>query len=224
MIVAHDADAVIPRWLLARIPRRRARGTAVVLMLGLVACRGDKPSHGGTEELPSASAPARLPEHFSLGTPATSTKLSAVDIDANPAGAGLPPGQGTWEQGARVYAQKCASCHGAKGEGQGPYPKLIGAEPRTGFPFGTDAKIPKTIGNYWPYATTIYDYVHRAMPFNAPGSLKADEVYALVAYLLAENQVTQRNAVMNAQTLPKVQMPARAHFVLDDRKGGQPFR
>ena len=100
----------------------------------------------------------------------------------------------------------------------------MGAEPRTGFPFGTDAKIPKTIGNYWPYATTVYDYVHRAMPFNAPGSLKPDEVYALVAYLLAENQVTQRNAVMNAQTLPQVQMPARAHFVLDDRKGGQPFR
>jgi cytochrome c len=82
----------------------------------------------------------------------------------------------------------------------------------------------KTIGNYWPYSTTVYDYVHRAMPFNAPGSLTPNETYALVAWLLAENEVIPRDAVMNAQTLPKVQMPARSHFVLDDRRGGQPFR
>ena len=188
------------------------------------ACGSGKPAEVDEGAVPSASRSVRAPARFSLGTPATREKLALVDIDANPAGAGLPAGEGTAAQGAPIFAQKCALCHGVKGEGAGPYPKLIGAEPRSGFPFGTDSKIPKTIGNYWPYATTVYDYVHRAMPFTAPGSLKPNEVYSLVAYLLAENEVIPRNAVMNAQTLPKVQMPARAHFVPDDRKGGQPFR
>ena len=162
--------------------------------------------------------------HYDLGRPATTADIAPLDIDVNPAGAGLPAGQGTYEQGAQVYAAKCAVCHGPNGEGNGPNPRLIGAEPRQGFPFGTDPKIPKTIGNYWPYATTLYDYVHRAMPLPAPGSLTPDETYGLVAYLLAENQVVPRTAVMDAQTLPKVVMPARSHFVPDDRNGGNGFR
>lgn len=197
---------------------------ALGVTIALAACRIEKPGDVDGQALPAASAATRLPEYLGLGTPATAATLARVDIDVNPAGAGLPAGDGDAARGATVYAAKCASCHGPRGEGQGPYPRLIGAEPRAGFPFGTDARIPKTIGNYWPYATTLYDYVHRAMPFTAPGSLMPGEVYSLVAFLLAENQVIPATAVMNASTLPKVQMPARAHFVLDNRKGGQPFR
>lgn len=197
---------------------------ALCLTIALAACRLEKPTDADVRGLPAASAQPRAPERYGLGTPATPATLTRVDIDVNPAGAGLPPGEGTAEKGAAVYAAKCASCHGPGGEGQGTYPRLIGTDPRAGFPFATDAKIPKTIGNYWPYATTLYDYVHRAMPLSAPGSLQPPEVYSLVAYLLRENHVIPGNAVMNATTLPRVQMPARSHFVLDDRKGGQPFR
>lgn len=204
---------------------RRAVLLGVTILLSLAgACRVEQQKAAPDDETANASPVARRPERFGIGHPATAAQLALVDIDVNPAGVGLPAGQGTWAQGAPIYAQKCALCHGARGEGQGPYPKLIGAEPRQGFPFGTDPNIPKTIGNYWPYATTVYDYVHRAMPFNAPGSLKPNEVYALVAFLLAENAVIPKNAVMNATTLPAVQMPARTHFVPDDRRGGQPFR
>ena len=197
---------------------------ALGITIVLAACRLEKPGDVDGQGLPVASAATRLPERLGLGTPATAAALARVDIDVNPAGAGLPPGDGDAARGATVYAAKCGACHGVKGEGQGPYPRLIGTESLAGFPFGTDAKIPKTIGNYWPYATTLYDYVHRAMPLTAPGSLAPAEVYSLVAFLLAENRVIPGNAVINASTLPRVQMPARSHFVLDDRKGGQPFR
>ncbi|GAC1480722.1 MAG: cytochrome c [Gemmatimonadaceae bacterium] len=207
---------------MVRSTRIRA-GASLVLAVG-AGCRAAPLNESDARGLPAASLPARAPDQLGLGHPTTAARVALIDIDANPAGAGLPAGQGGYEQGATIYAQKCASCHGVHGEGQGPYPKLIGREPRDGFPFATDAKIPKTIGNYWPYSTTVYDYIHRAMPFNAPGSLAPDEVYSLVAYLLAENQVIPRTAVMNAQSLPKVQMPALSHFVVDDRHGGRPFR
>ena len=208
-----------------RIPRR-----ARLLCLTLpavaatltVACRRD--TRGDQQELPAVGHARPTPAQLELGHAPTAQQLAAIDIDANPAGVGLPPGQGTYPEGSAIYAQKCAFCHGVKGEGMGPYPKLIGAEPKQGFPFGRDPTLVKTIGNYWPYPTTVYDYVHRAMPFNAPGSLTPHETYSLVAYLLAANEVIPRDAIMNAQTLPKVQMPGRTHFVLDDRRGGQPFR
>jgi S-disulfanyl-L-cysteine oxidoreductase SoxD len=122
-----------------------------------------------------------------------------------------------------VYSEQCASCHGPKGEGAAPNPALVGTEPGD-FSFFRDPKVPKTIGNYWPYATTLYDYINRAMPFATPGSLSADEVYSVVAFLLAENGIVDRGAVMNATTLPKVQMPTRKRFVADDRAGGPVFK
>lgn len=162
-----------------------------------------------------------------MGRTASAAEIAAWDIDANPAGVGLPPGRGTHAEGAMVYAQKCAMCHGPAGEGMGSgavaYPKLIGREPRDGFPFGQDLKYVKTIGNYWPYSTTLYDYIRRAMPLNAPGSLSANEVYGLTAYLLAENEIIAKTAVIDATTLPKVRMPARDRFVPDDRSGGPTF-
>lgn len=110
--------------------------------------------------------------------------------------------------------------------GQGPaaYPRIIGREPREGFPFGQDFRHTKTVGNYWPYATTLFDYVRRAMPLTAPGSLTDDETYSLVAFLLAENEIIGRDVVMDAATLRRVQMPARERFVRDDRRGGPEFR
>lgn len=193
-------------------PRTAALLAAAALVV--LSCRG-------ADERGRAARPT---QYRTIGRTADSAELRAWDIDVNPAGRGLPAGRGTYAAGAAVFAQKCASCHGPHGEGIGPYPKLIGREPRTGFPFGQDPRLVKTIGNYWPYATTIYDYVHRAMPLTAPGSLSPDELYAVVAYLLAENEIIDRSAVMDARTLPQVRMPARVHFVPDDRRGGTSFR
>jgi len=195
------------------------------LILGVPACgdnRGERAADGATA-MPHA-APVAAPVRLDLGTPATPAMLVAIDIDANAAGAGLPAGRGTYAEGVPLYAASCARCHGARGEGIANAPRLVSAVNDTMFDFGNDVKHAKTVGNYWPYATTLYDYIHRAMPYDSPGSLRPNEVYALVAFLLAENRVISRTAVMNAQTLPAVRMPARDHFVRDDRKGGREFR
>lgn len=165
--------------------------------------------------------PAHWPELFGIGRGATEEDIRVSDIDVMPDGTGLPPGSGTVSQGATIYAAKCASCHGATGM-EGPNDRLIGREPREGFPFGRDPELLglRTIGNYWPYATTVFDYIRRAMPQNAPGSLTADEVYSLMAFLLHKNEIIPEEAVMNAATLPEVEMPARQRFVLDNRRGG----
>jgi cytochrome c len=176
----------------------------------------------------SLGAAAQSPSKpLGIGTPATPEQIAALDIDVRPDGTGLPIGSGTARDGAAVYVQKCAACHGANGEG-GTADALVGAEPKNSAPFGpeyerwrgTRPDVPFTIGNYWPYATTIFDYVRRAMPASAPGSLTADETYALTAWLLARNGIIADAAVMNAETLPRVRMPARARFVRDNRKGG----
>ena len=169
---------------------------------------------------PTPVTPARFP---GIGRAATDAEVRGWDIDVNPAGVGLPAGRGTWASGAPVYAAQCAVCHGTRGEGMGAYPRLVGAEPKN-FGFGKDPKLVKTVGNYWPYATTLYDYINRAMPFNTPGSLRPDEVYGVVAWLLAENGVIARDAVIDARTLPAVRMPARDRFIRDDRTGGATFR
>ena len=164
---------------------------------------------------------------YDIGAPATPQEIAALDIDVRPDGAGLPQGSGTALEGAPVYAAKCAACHGANGEGASADP-LVGAEPKGAPPFGPEYErwrngrpdVPFTIGNYWPYATTIFDYVRRAMPANAPGTLTATETYALTAWLLARNGIIADDAAVNAETLPRVRMPARSRFVQDDRKGG----
>ena len=132
------------------------------------------------------------------------------------------------EKAARtVLDTKCAACHGASGEG-GTADVLVGAEPKNSAPFGpeyerwkgTRPDVPFTIGNYWPYATTLFDYIRRAMPATAPGSLNADETYALVAWLLAKNDIVAESDMMNRETLPRIRMPARSRFVPDNRRGG----
>lgn len=180
---------------------------------------------GVVVERPASIRPTPpLPARFAtVGRRARRDEVQAWDIDVNPTGASLPRGRGTYDAGAKLYVAQCAACHGAKGEGVPPFPRLIGAEPRD-FSFARDFRLHRTIGNYWPYATTLYDYINRAMPFTAPGSLEPDEVYSLVAYLLAENQVIERTAVMDRESLPRVRMPARDRFVPDNRAGGATFK
>ncbi len=147
-------------------------------------------------------------EKPNLGRPATPAEVAGWDISIPPDGTGLPPGNGTPEQGAVVYAQKCQACHGEKGAGK-PNDQLVGGQ-------GTlaSANPVRTIGSYWPYATTVFDYVRRAMPYTQPQSLTNDEVYAVTAYLLQLNGIIGAQDVINAQTLPRVQMPNREHFIL----------
>lgn len=158
------------------------------------------------------------PKRFALGRTPTPESIAAVDLDVAPNGAGLPAGSGSVEQGAAVYAANCAVCHGANGEGKPPYPQLIGG-PKGDVDFSTNPNIPRTIGNYWPYATTLFDYVRRAMPLTSPGSLTADQTYAVTAYLLSRDGVIPATAQLDARSLPAVQMPAKARFVNDDRRG-----
>ena len=161
---------------------------------------------------------------YGVGRPATRAEIAAWDIDVNPSGEGLPAGRGTAAQGARVFAAKCAACHGAEGEGLAAAPALVGREPREGFPFGQSLKYVRTVGNYWPYATTLYDYINRAMPPDAPGSLEADEIYAVVAWILSRNEIVGPTTIIDAASLPRVRMPARGRFVPDDRRPGAEFR
>jgi S-disulfanyl-L-cysteine oxidoreductase SoxD len=160
-----------------------------------------------------------LPANLGLGRAAAPSEIAATDIEITPDGAGLPAGSGTPEQGKPVFLVNCATCHGNDGEGRPPlYPQLIGGA-RGSFNFADDPKMTRTIGNYWPYATTIFDYVRRAMPFGAPRSLTDDQYYAVTAYLLEREGIIAPGTVIDAKSLPAVRMPARAHFVVDDRDG-----
>jgi len=172
-------------------------------------------AHVATAQAPTAP--------LGLGRAATADEIRALDIDAAPDGRGLPLGRGTAAEGSPIYAAKCASCHGVKGEG-GTAERLVGRNDGDSFAFATNARLVRTIGSYWPYATTLYDYTARSMPFSQPGTLTPDETYGLVAYLLFLNGVIPEGAVMNQASLPKVAMPARDHFVPDNRQGGPTVR
>jgi S-disulfanyl-L-cysteine oxidoreductase SoxD len=150
---------------------------------------------------------AALAEGPNLGKPLDPADLAAWDITVLPDGTGLPPGSGTPAQGAPIYAEKCALCHGENGKG-GRNAALVGGGPLDRI------NAPKTIANYWPYATTVFDFTRRAMPWQAPRTLSNDEVYALTAYILALNKLIGENDVMNAETLPKVKMPNADNFII----------
>jgi len=166
--------------------------------------------------------PTQLPPDFGIGRPATAVEIARLNLDVMPDGTGLPEGQGTAAEGAALYTTQCASCHGD--DGQKGRDWLVGRQPNDAFPFGTEPGHRKTIGSYWPYATTLFDYIRRAMPPQAAGSLDDDQVYALTAHLLHWNGIVEADTVMNAESLPRVRMPARDRFVLDDRAGGAEVR
>lgn len=141
-----------------------------------------------------------------LGKPITPAEIASWDLSILPDGTGLPPGGGTPAEGAKIYAEKCAACHGENGKG-GRNAALVGGAPIRNMDSA------RTIANFWPYATTIFDFTRRAMPWQQPRTLTDDEVYALTAYILALNKLIGENDVMNAQTLPKVRMPNRDGFI-----------
>jgi len=161
--------------------------------------------------------PPNVPNRFSFGSDASEARVALWDIDVKPDGEGLPAGSGTVVEGEAVYMVHCISCHGPTGV-EGPYDVLVGIDPRGEWP-GT-----RTVGSYWPYATTLYDFIRRAMPQLTPGILTAEETYAVIAYILNLNGIVPDDAVMNAETLPTVIMPARDRFVVDDRHGGLEVR
>jgi mono/diheme cytochrome c family protein len=150
-----------------------------------------------------------------LGRPVSQADAAAWDIDIEPSGAGLPPGGGTSDQGAPIFAEQCSACHGDGGRGAATTTSGAPAAP----PVVSDVKrngiddTTLTIANYWPYATTLFDYIRRSMPWTSPRSLTDDQVYALTAYILAQNKLIDTKQVMNAQTLPKVEMPNRNGFI-----------
>jgi len=147
-----------------------------------------------------------------IGKPATEAQIHAIDLTVFPSGAGLPVGKGTAAKGRDIFKDKCAVCHNDKGEGrENQYPALVGG-------IGTIAtpKPVRTVGSYWPYATTIFDYVRRAMPYDHPGSLATDEIYSAVAFILNLNGIIGDDE-MNERTLPKVKMPNAGNFVPDAR-------
>jgi len=148
-----------------------------------------------------------------IGTPVSDADIAAWNIDVAPDGQGLPPGSGDVAMGGKVFAAKCAACHGAKGEG------LIGDQLIGGQGTLASANPKRTVGSYWPYATTLFDYIRRAMPYNAPQSLSADEVYAVSAWILNQNGIVSDDARLDAHSLASVRMPNRDGFVPDPRPG-----
>ena len=155
------------------------------------------------------SAPGKPP---ALGTAVSAPEIASFDISIPPSGAGLPKGGGSARRGLQVYEQKCIACHGAKGAGK-PADALVG-----GIGSLATAKPVRTVGSYWPYSSTLFDYVRRAMPISNPLSLSDDEVYSVSAYVLFLNGIVGEDAVMNAQTLPLVKMPNRDGFIDEWRK------
>ena len=157
-----------------------------------------------------AALAAQSPK-YGVGRPPTAEQILNLGASVAPDGSGLPEGSGTVAAGREVYAARCSNCHGEKGEGA-VGPPLVGGQ-------GTlaTAKPLKTVGSYWPYATTVWDYINRAMPFDQPGLLKPPEVYAVVAYILNLNGIIANDQVMDAKSLPKVKMPNRNGFVADPR-------
>ena len=196
---------------------------ATGLSLVLVSCdladtRSEVPRVPESTEASAYTLPAGAPDRFSFGSEASEARVALWDIDVKPDGEGLPAGSGTMAEGEEVYATNCVACHGPTGT-EGPYDVLVGPAPWEEWP-GT----PRTVGGYWPYATTLFDYIRRAMPQLAPGTLTADETYAVVAYILHLNGIVGEEAVMDAEALPAVVMPAWERFVADDRRGGPEVR
>jgi len=149
--------------------------------------------------------------HYGYGKPATENQIAGWDIDVRPDGMGLPEGSGSVDEGMSVFEAQCTSCHGAFGEGMGRFPKLAGGDGSL-----AQDRPEKTVGSFWPYASTLWDYIHRAMPFFAPQSLTDDEVYALTAYVLNLNYIVDSDFIANKETLPQVNMPNKDGFTWED--------
>ena len=151
-------------------------------------------------------------EKFNLGRQATKAELTAWDIDVRPDGQGLPEGKGTVEKGEEIFAAQCAACHGDFGEGVDRWPVLAGGQDTLK---GDDPV--KTVGSYWPYASTLFDYINRAMPFGNAQSLKPDEVYAVTAYILYLNEIVSEDFELTKNNFTSIKMPNEKNFFADPR-------
>jgi cytochrome c len=172
--------------------------TAAALMLALVSTA------------PLAGSPAQSPS-FAVGHTPSPEHLKAIDIEVTPDGKGLAPGSGSAAAGKDVYTRRCETCHGPTGK-EGPQDILVGGKGSL-----ASERPLKTVGSYWPYATTLWDYIRRAMPFDHPGTLTLDEIYGVTAYVLFMNGIVGENDMLNESTLPHVKMPNRNGFVADPR-------
>jgi cytochrome c len=153
----------------------------------------------------SAAEPDATP--LGIGRAVSIHDVAARDLTVLPNGAGLPIGTGTAKEGAILYSAQCAACHGDHGEGRGDFPALVGGRDTLA---GNNPVL--TVGSYWPYATTLFDYIRRAMPYQGSGELSANDVYALTAWVLAQNQIVEPGLVITERTLPRVRMPNRDGF------------
>jgi hypothetical protein len=215
---------------------------AMLLVATFAACQtsGRRPDHGptdfrdfavppiaasGSPLQPVTAASGHLPDRYGFGTPATRALIDSMDIDVEPDGHGLPAGRGSVAQGAAVFSLHCVKCHGPGGV-RGPERPLVTEKMYRipGFPFANVPNYLPTVGTYWPYAPTLFDYIRKAMPQDAPGSLTNDQVYAVVAYILWRSDIIARDSALDARTLPAVLMPARGRFVVDRRRGGPEIR
>lgn len=167
-----------------------------------------------------ATAPSLgdIVERYHIGRAPEAGEIEQSDIDVMPNGRGLPRGSGTVAQGQVLYHAACSQCHGEAGRG-GPHGSLAGAPRYSADEFAEDKALERTVGNYWPYATSLFDYIRRAMPYDAPGSLESNEIYAVTAYILHLNGLIDEKAVMDRGSLPRVEMPARQYFSADERWG-----
>jgi mono/diheme cytochrome c family protein len=183
-----------------------------LVLAGLIAAGGAGVAAVSAEE-PSGGA-------LGLGRTATEAEIAAWDIDVRPDGQGLPVGRGTVSDGEAIFEMQCAACHGDFGEGRGRWPVLAG-----GFDTLTRDRPEKTIGSYWPYLSTVYDYIHRAMPFGSAQTLGDDEVYALTAYVLYLNDiVTDEEFELSNENFTSIEMPNAGAFIADDREAEAHYR
>jgi len=184
-------------------------GIARSLLLA-AALHASAEGYGVSTEARDASEGGQSPT-FAVGHAPTPEHLKAIDIDVTPDGKGLAAGTGTAAAGKDVYTRRCETCHGPTGK-EGPQDILVGGRGSL-----TTAAPLKTVGSYWPYATTLWDYIRRAMPFDHPGTLTTDEIYGATAYLLFLNGIVGEHDVLVKDTLPKIRMPNRDGFVADPR-------
>lgn len=149
---------------------------------------------------------------LNVGTRIGEADALTKGVSILPDGSGLPPGRGTAKQGQKIYAEKCAACHGDRGEGRPDFPALVGGRGS----LSTDKPF-LTVGSYWPTATTLFDYIWRGMPYGSPGTLSADETYALTAWILAANEIVKETSVIDRQSLLGVKMPNAKGFIIDEK-------
>jgi S-disulfanyl-L-cysteine oxidoreductase SoxD len=192
-----------------------SRKLGLLLGAGIIASASAiaaEPAHLGSDQEPGHFGSDQKPGHFGYGQQATPEQIAGWEIDARGEdGAGLPAGHGTVERGAELYEDQCAACHGTFGEGAGRFPKLVGGA-------GTlrSDRPQLTVGSYWPFAPTLWDYINRAMPMPTPHTLSADDVYALTAYILNLNDLVPNEFVADRDSLPKVKMPNHDNFIWTD--------